>query len=280
MSGSGRVAGTQAGVALVLMVGDLLIHNDNTLNPDRGSPSMNSREKSSAAFEELSSTIPSVDLTDRKGTALVVVDVQYSDAAPDRGWVKACEAVEPGSMRYYLERLEQTTIPSIRQLLNAFRAAGMPVVHISTGSAYRDMRDCPPRFRDWTRRLEQAAGIDDLWWTGNPDYAFREEVAPLEGETVIRKTTQGAFNGSEIQNVLDRVGVRNLVFAGVVTSCCVETTARDAADRGFGCMLVSDACADCIPAMHDAAMMNFGLYFGQVVRSADEVVRAINAMDS
>jgi nicotinamidase-related amidase len=151
----------------------------------------------------------------------------------------------------------------------------MPVVHISTGSAYRDMRDCPPRFRDWTHRLERAAGIDDMWWTGNPDYAFRKEVAPLEGETVIRKTTQGAFNGSEIQNVLDRAGIRNLVFAGVVTSCCVETTARDAADRGFGCMLVSDACADCIPAMHDAAMMNFGLYFGQVAQSAEEVVRAI-----
>jgi biuret amidohydrolase len=93
---------------------------------------------------------------------------------------------------------------------------------------------------------------------------------------VIRKTTQGAFNGSEIQNVLDRAGFRNLVFAGVVTSCCVETTARDAADRGFGCMLVSDACADCSPSMHDAAMKNFGLYFGQVVQSADEVVRAIS----
>ena len=236
---------------------------------------MNQSEKTSAAFEDLSSTIPSVDLTDRHATALVVVDVQYSDAAPDRGWVKACEAVEPGSMRYYLERLEQTTIPAIRQLLDAFRAAGMPVVHISTGSAYRDMRDCPPRFRDWTHRLERAAGIDDMWWTGNPDYAFRKEVAPLEGETVIRKTTQGAFNGREIQNVLDRAGIRNLVFAGVVTSCCVETTARDAADRGFGCMLVSDACADCIPAMHDAAMMNFGLYFGQVAQSAEEVVRAI-----
>jgi len=50
----------------------------------------------------------------------------------------------------------------------------MPVVHISTGSAYRDMA-IPPRFRDWTHRLERAAGIDDMWWTGNPDYAFRRK---------------------------------------------------------------------------------------------------------
>ena len=114
-----------------------------------------------------------------------------------------------------------------------------------------------------------------MWWTGNPDYAFRDEVAPLEGETVIRKTTQGAFNGSEIQNVLDRMGVRNLVLTGVVTSCCVETTARDAADRGFGCVMVSDACADTDEAMHDAALANFALYFGKVVARADDVVRSV-----
>ncbi|MGF6597587.1 nicotinamidase-related amidase [Paraburkholderia sp. GAS448] len=228
------------------------------------------------AFENLSATIPGIDFSDHTATALVVVDVQYSDAAADRGWVKACEAIEPGSMRYYVERLEHTTIPAIRTLLDAFRRSQRPVIHLAIGSAYRDMRDCPTRFREWSRMLEEAAGIQDLWWTGNPDYAFLEEVAPLEGETVIRKTTQGAFNGSEIQNVLDRMGIKNLVFTGVVTSCCVETTARDAADRGFGCMLVSDACADCDPAMHDAALSNFGLYFGRIEHTADELVRLLS----
>ena len=227
------------------------------------------------AFESLSSTIPDIDFTDCTATALVVVDVQYSDAAPNRGWVKACEAIEPGSMHYYLERLERTTIPAIRTLLDAFRRMGRPVIHLAIGSAYRDMRDCPIRFREWSGMLERASGIENLWWTGNPDYAFREEVAPLDGETVIRKTTQGAFNGSEIQNVLDRMGIKNLVFTGVVTSCCVETTARDAADRGFGCALVSDACADCDPVMHDAALSNFGLYFGKIVPTADDLVRTL-----
>lgn len=241
---------------------------------------MHKQEPAQAAFENLSSTIPGIDFTDRTATALIVVDVQYNDAAPDRGWVKACEAIEPGSMRYYLERLERTTIPAIRALLDAFRRAGRPVIHLAIGSAYRDMRDCPARFREWSRILEKAGGIQDLWWTENPDYAFREEVSPLDGETVIRKTTQGAFNGSEIQNVLDRMGIRNLVFAGVVTSCCVETTARDAADRGFGCVLVSDACADCDPVMHDAALSNFGLYFGGVVRTADDLVRTLTANGS
>lgn len=68
------------------------------------------------------------------------------------------------------------------------------------------------------------------------------------------------------------MGIKNLVFTGVVTSCCVETTARDDADRGYGCVLVSDACADCDEAMHDAAMLNFGLYSGKVVDTAEELL--------
>ncbi|MHC8352077.1 cysteine hydrolase family protein [Pseudomonas sp. RT4P38] len=223
-------------------------------------------------FEALSATIPGVDFSDRSATALVVVDVQHSDATEGRGWVKACEAVDPGSMRYYLDRLEQTTIPAIRRLLKAFRDSGRPVIHLCTGSLYQDMRDCPARFRDWTRELEIAGGVKDMWWVGNPDFAFLEEVAPLAQETIIRKTTQGAFNGSEIDTTLQRMGIKNLVFSGVVTSCCVETTARDAADRGYGCVLVSDACADCDEAMHDAAMLNFGLYFGKVVDTAEELL--------
>lgn len=235
------------------------------------------QNETGSAFRDLSLTIPSVDLSDRESTALVMIDVQYSDAAAGHGWVKACDAVEPGSMDYYVNRLERTAIPAMRKLLDAFRNTERQIIHLAIGSGYQDLRDCPQRFREWTRRLEHASGIDDLWWTGNPDYAFREEVAPLGGETVIRKTTQGAFNGSEIQNVLDRMGIKNLVLAGVVTSCCVETTARDAADRGFGCILVSDACADCDQQLHDAALKNFGLYFGRVAQTADDVIAAIKA---
>ncbi|MNM63169.1 Peroxyureidoacrylate/ureidoacrylate amidohydrolase RutB [compost metagenome] len=82
------------------------------------------------------------------------------------------------------------------------------------------MRDCPARFRDWTRELEVAGGAKDMWWVGNPDYAFREEDAPMAQETIIRKTTQGAFNGSEIDTTLQRLGIKNLVFTGLVTGSC------------------------------------------------------------
>ncbi|TQI33187.1 hypothetical protein FLI86_25240 [Pseudomonas aeruginosa] len=84
----------------------------------------------------MSATIPGVDLSDLGATALIVVDVQHSDATQNRGWVKACEAVDPGSMGYYLDRLEQTTIPAIHRLLKAFRDSGRPVIHLCTGTLY------------------------------------------------------------------------------------------------------------------------------------------------
>jgi nicotinamidase-related amidase len=139
------------------------------------------QEQSAAVFNDLSLTIPPVDLSDRAATALVIIDVQYSDAAAGRGWVKACEAIEPGSMDYYVDRLERTAIPAMRKLLDAFRNAERPIVHLAIGSAYQDLRDCPSRFRNWTRSLERAAGIVNLWWTGNPDFAFRDEVRRWKG---------------------------------------------------------------------------------------------------
>lgn len=128
--------------------------------------------------------------------------------------------------------------------------------------------------------MEEAVGIQDVWWSENPDYAVIEPLAPQPGETVVRKTTNGAYNGSEIDATLQRMGITGLVITGCVTSACVETTARDAADRGYDCVLVSDACADYDPEMHAATLKAFGLYFGSVATSADDVIGAVSAGSS
>tara|TARA_R100000365_G_C2748110_1_gene78914 strand:+ start:4929 stop:5621 length:693 start_codon:yes stop_codon:yes gene_type:complete len=221
----------------------------------------------------LSNLVPPVDLNARDSVALVVIDMQYHDAWPDRGVTAALERVNPGSMSYFSDRLRQTTIPSIQQLLAHFRVSGLPVIHLVLGSDYRDLRDCPPRFRTWTRNLEALTGLDDVWWAGNSDFSIIEPLAPLPEETVIQKSTNGAFNGSRFNDFLRQSGIDTLVLTGVVTSACVETTARDAADRGYNCALVSDACADYDPDMHEATMRAFALNFGQVQLSADDIIR-------
>lgn len=230
--------------------------------------------------KQFTDMVPRVDLSARDSMALLIIDMQYHDASPERGLSRAWERILPGSMHYYNARLRSTTVPAIQSLLEAFRTERLPIVHLVLGSDYRDLRDCPPRFRAWTRNLEAATGIQDLWWSGNPDFAILEELAPREGETVIRKTTNGAFNGSELNRTLKRMGITTLVVTGVVTSACVDATARDAADRGYACVLVADAVADYDHEMHVATLKAFALHFGRVADTAAEVISAIRGRAS
>jgi nicotinamidase-related amidase len=93
----------------------------------------------------------------------------------------------------------------------------------------------------------------------------------------VNKTTLGAFNSSSIEMVLRQLGVASLIVTGVSTNCCVETTARDAADRGFACVIVDEATADYDPGSHEATLRAFHFNFGRVARTVDEVIRAVQA---
>jgi nicotinamidase-related amidase len=226
-------------------------------------------------FEHPESTfIPTVQLR-RDDTALLVVDVQYSDASADQGFNLAFDRIEPGSMDYFNERMDAVVLPTIQTLLAAFRERDMPVVYLMLGSAYRDLRDVPRRHREWIRAIEKAGGVEDIFWMGNPASAVMEEIAPLPDETIVTKTTWGAFSSSNIDTVLRELGVANLVITGVSTNCCVETTARDAADRGFGCVLVDEGLADYDRAAHEASLTALFFAFTRVVRSARDVIAAI-----
>lgn len=213
----------------------------------------------------------------RRDTALLIVDMQDCDASADQGFNLAFDRIEPGSMDYFNERVESSVIPTIQTLLAAFRAESMPVVYLTLGSSYRDLRDVPRRHREWVRAIEKEGGVEDIFWSGHPAAAIMKEIAPLPNETVVNKTTWGAFNSSNIEMVLRELGVSNLVITGVSTNCCVETTARDAADRGFGCVLVDEGLADYDQAAHDASLSALFFAFTRVIRSADDVVAAIKA---
>lgn len=234
----------------------------------------------SESLSPLFDLVPAVDLSRRDRIALLVIDMQYHDASPSRGLGKAMERLAPGAMDYYNERLEGVTVPAIRRLLEYFRGHGLTVVHLVLGSDYQDLRECPPRFRAWTRNLERATGAEDIWWSGNPDFEVREELAPAQGETVVRKTTNGGFNGSRLDDVLRWMAIDTLVIGGVVTSACIETTARDAADRGYHCALVDEATADYDAEMHRASLKAFALNFGRVADSAETILSAMERSGS
>jgi nicotinamidase-related amidase len=212
-----------------------------------------------------------------EATALLVIDMQYHDASADQGFNLALDRLEPGCMDYFNERVENIVIPAIARLLAFCRGCGIRVVYLTLGSRYRDLRDVPDRLRRWVRQVEAESGIPDLYWAESPAFAIRSEIEPLPDETIVNKTTLGAFNSSTIEMVLRQLGVASLIVTGVSTNCCVETTARDAADRGFACVIVDEATADYDPGSHEAALRAFHFNFGRVARTVDEVIRAVQA---
>lgn len=215
-----------------------------------------------------------VPLRPDASTALIVTDMQYHDASADQGFVRALEKMDPGSMDYYVRRLEEQVVPAIADLLTAFRARTMPVIYLTLGSDFEDYRDLAPRFRGWMLDFEEASGVTGIFWKGNPAFEIRKELAPGPDDVVIRKRTFSAFNSSDFDNYLRYAGISNLVITGVTTNACIESTARDAADRGFACVLVEDGTADYDEDAHIATLNGFHFNFGRVATARD-VIAAI-----
>jgi biuret amidohydrolase len=211
----------------------------------------------------------------RRTTALLVVDMQYRDAAPDRGFNLGMERIEPGSTAYFSKRIDGLVVPTIRRLIDHFHRNKMTVIFLTLGSQYQDLRDMHPRLRAWIRNFESETGIVDSYWHSSPDFAILAELKPDTGDLVINKTAFGAFNGSQLGSVLSEKGVTEVVIGGVSTTCCVEATARDAADRGYGCVLVDDGCADYDPSAHLATLRAFHLNFGRVASGAAEIEKSL-----
>jgi nicotinamidase-related amidase len=134
-------------------------------------------------------------------------------------------------------------VPTVRRLIDAFRDAGRPVIH--TRECHRpDLSDCPPAKR---RRGDPALRIGDpgpmgrLLIAGEPGAEILPELAPAPGEPVIDKPGKGAFYATHLQEMLQGRSVEQIVLAGVTTEVCVQTTMREANDRGYECLLAEDA---------------------------------------
>lgn len=178
--------------------------------------------------------------------ALVVIDMQR-------------DFVEPGGFGASLGndvRPLQAIIPTLRRLLDGFRAAGALVIHTRECHA-PDLSDCPPTKRkrgNPSIRIGDRGPMGRVLIAGEPGAEIVPELTPLPGETVIDKPGKGAFFATDLNAVLRGRDVRYLVLAGVTTEVCVQTTMREANDRGFECLLVADATASYFPAFKQATL--------------------------
>jgi len=205
-------------------------------------------------------------------TALLVIDVQYLDAAPGVGIFADVEksGVPPEAAEYYFDRLDHIVLPNIRRLQDAFRANGLEVIHTRIQSLTRDGRDRSPGHK----RLHIHAP------PGSKEAEFIELVAPQGDEIVINKTASGVFTSTNLAYVLRNLGVTGLFVTGVYTNECVDTACRDACDLGFHTTLIDDACATVTPALHNATINTLRdryariLTTDQAIAEIDQVVAA------
>jgi nicotinamidase-related amidase len=185
---------------------------------------------------------PTPQSIDLGKTALVIIDMQR-------------DFLEPGGFGAALgndvTRLRAAVEPC-RAVLSAARKAGLLVIHTREGHRL-DLSDAPPlkvNRGDPALRIGARGPMGRILIRGEPGHDIIPELYPIAGEPVIDKPGKGAFCQTDLELMLRNRGIETLLVCGVTTEVCVNTTVREANDRGFRCIVLSDCCASYFPEFH------------------------------
>lgn len=204
--------------------------------------------------------------------ALVIIDMQR-------------DFLEPGGFGDALgndvTRL-QAIVPALQELLATFRALGLLVIH--TQECHQsDLSDCPPSKQQRGGKEGLKIGDDGpmgrILIMGEPGNAIIPELAPIDSELVITKPGKGAFFNTPLEDRLEDKGITHLLFTGVTTEVCVQSTMREANDRGYECLMVEDCTESYFPDFKQATLAMVRAQGGIVgwTASAAAVIEALKA---
>jgi len=194
--------------------------------------------------------------------------------------------LEPGGFGEALGNdvsLLRRAIEPNRRLLAAWRAAGLPVLHTREGHR-PDLADLPrakhARPPGAAPRIGDPGPMGRILVRGEPGHELIPELAALPGEIVIDKPGKGAFHATELHARLQNLGVRQLVVTGVTTEICVQSTVREANDRGYDCLVASDCTASYFPEFHAAALKMIAAQGGILgwVSSSDRILPVLASL--
>ncbi len=179
-------------------------------------------------------------------TALVIIDMQR-------------DFLEPGGFGETLGNnvsLLKAAVAPLKAMLAGARDAGMLVIHTREGHR-PDLSDAPPAKIERgspSKRIGDPGPMGRILIRGEPGHDIIEELYPIDGEPVIDKPGKGAFYQTDLQLMLQNCGIENLIVCGVTTEVCVNTTVREANDRGYRCVVLSDCCASYFPEFHEMGL--------------------------
>lgn len=183
---------------------------------------------------------------DLASTALVIIDMQR-------------DFIEPGGFGETLGNdvsLLAAIVPACQVVLSAWRAAGGLVVH--TRESHRvDLSDCPPAKLNRGNprlRIGDNGPMGRILVAGEPGNQIIPALSPMPGEIVIDKPGKGAFYATPLHVMLRKKGVTHLIFMGVTTEVCVQTSMREANDRGYDCLLLTDCTESYFPQFKAATV--------------------------
>ena len=214
-------------------------------------------------YYEMDDDIEAVHI-DRPRTALLIIDMQYSQISRPQGRSEA----EQVRWEPFYRKIEEVVLPNNQTILKAFRRLGMNVCFAKVVTRKRDGSD---------RSLNQKGTGFNASYTvdGDPRGEIVAELAPIADEIVVRKGTESALTGTNLRLLLHNMGIDTVVVTGVLTDQCVSSTVRSLADESFQVWLVEDACMAATEAIHNYELEILNNLYCHVINT-EELLEALS----